>query len=138
MDFGRLKPWKPLYFTLSENCPNQNTPIDSGEEPLFFFSHKGTKFTKESKIPIVSSCSSCLGAKQMEHHLGKNALGVRILTSEQPAFVRKDTRSTGEMRYPFFSIFAHESRREAVRLNTNLPGFESAESTQKYPIRSNW
>jgi hypothetical protein len=33
--------------------------------------------------------------------------------------------------YPFFSIFAHESRKDAVRLNTNLFGLESTASTQK-------
>lgn len=41
--------------------------------------------------------------------------------------------------YPFcfLSTFAHVSFSAMVRLNTGLPGFESA-STQKYPRRSNW
>ena len=37
----------------------------------------------------------------------------------------------------FFSIFVHESLSVTVRLKTGLPCFESALSTQKYPVRSN-
>src|SRR5262249_56247029 len=41
-------------------------------------------------------------------------------------------------RQPEFSIFAHVSRSPTVRLNTGWPVDESRESTQKYPLRSNW
>jgi len=34
MVFAHLKRSKPPYFTISENYQNQNTPTDSGEEPL--------------------------------------------------------------------------------------------------------
>src|SRR5208283_4568669 len=37
-----------------------------------------------------------------------------------------------------FCIFAHSSLRVTVRLKTSFSGVESSESTQKYPILSNW
>lgn len=38
---------------------------------------------------------------------------------------------TDRSRYPFFSIFAHVSRSDTVRLNTGRPGLLSTVSTEK-------